>query len=174
MLRESRFKYDKTGEPLVDQVNEAFVVFPFNPSYIDGLVISFLSEAPSGIDLYQELDHGDGRSEYIELSVNGFGSLSKRYFIHESFNGFGKQDVEYTVCCCFYEEFTKTEDIKEFKYSSADKNEIDCICQCLTFYFLTRGKNKEYIPLLVNTAPDLSKYIYMAEGINEQEDNPKD
>lgn len=169
MLKENRFKFDKTGDPLIDKVTEAFIVFPFNPNYIDQIVDEVALDADAGVDLLQYLDDGDGSPEFVELRIRDFARFTKGYHVHDDYYDDTVKSTEYVCTCTFYSEDDFIEEPKDFKFKSSDKKEIDFICQCLIPYFLTSGSNKDYIPLLVNIMPDLSQYIYMVGKTNEQD-----
>jgi hypothetical protein len=160
MLEESRFKFHKTGDTLLDTAIEAFIVFPYNPAYVDKLVSKANSGLRSkfGTSIYCTNDEA---LNYITISSNTLGSFTKNFDIHEDFHDKEHFYSKYDCTCMVIEDLGEyTENEKFFKYDpEADKSKTDHICECIVPYYATNGKRRDGIPLLVNIMPEFVSYI---------------
>jgi len=159
MLKENRFKFEKTGIELLDKAVEAFVVFPFNPTYIDQLLSEINSELQYkyGTYIHHTLHHEIPDNIQLEAS---FGSISKYFDLETNYSNSVDTISRFECFCRFYSDDFDIDDLM-IKYSGKDeerdKDTVDIFCQYAVPFYASAGEYRETIPLLVNIFPGFAQ-----------------
>jgi hypothetical protein len=126
--------------PYKRKLIELFKNFPSDNSYVKELSEALLSERKIGTNIVQVR----GKISYVELQVFKFASIRK-------------------VCAeCSIDDFF----ITFFDYSTEKEiisenfpgEKINALCGYILPFILTCGKDKKYIPLLINDFPSFARY----------------
>ena len=166
MLKENRFKFDSVGDPLLDKVIGAFVIFPFNYSYVDKLLedINYQLEDRYDTQVVYYTEDEIGIS-YIQVSSETLGTFAKYFDIIEDFKNPSLKVSKFECTARLMEnpEQSYSEEIVFCYGGCKSKREVDFVCQCVAPYYATNGEHIESVPLLVNVFPEFSRYV-LVEG----------
>jgi len=166
MLKENRFKFDSVGDPILDKVIEAFVIFPFNYAYIDKLLedVNYPLEDKYGTNVVYYTEDEIGMN-YIQVSSDTLGTFAKYFEIDEDFKNPSIRVSKFECTARFMEnpEQSYSEEIVFCYGGYKSKGEVDFVCQCVAPYYATNGAHIESVPLLVNVFPEFSRYV-LVEG----------
>lgn len=136
----------------INKIIEVFKLFPLNPNRIDEVVYEVNCYCDERVTLKQSNDELDMDS--ISVEIDGFGILHKKLYIEGDI-------FEYIVCYDKYKEEDDSYDISVYEFKSSVKKETDEVCECILKWLLTRGKDKTYIPMIINYLPEMADEILL-------------
>jgi len=165
MLKENRFRFSKTGIDLLDRAVESFVVFPYNPSYVDKIIDEISYDLLSNYGT--SIVHSPGAYDYyyIKIESKKIGTFTKNFEICYGTCTDNIQEAEvtseYYCSCMLYDDCCCDNDISIHYDGGGVKKEIDFVCQCLVPYYATNGEYVEGIPLVLNLMPEFVRDVHL-------------
>jgi len=139
---------------LEDKLLEAFHLFPNNISFLERLIEDVQQElAYFKCSRHLSLDHNLDRNLgplNMTLGMYGFGEFGKSYDPTE--------DQKYS---CFFRTYDSE---TRFDSETETQEEVEELIDNVIPFFLSDGENLERVPLIINTFPELARFLLKWNG----------
>lgn len=125
----------------------AFMAFPKDRELVKELCASLYSHKKYGFNIYYSFDE----SKFIELYIEKFGGIRKEYDFTDCPERFQLNFYEGDS----YDKGIRTEPLTE--------KEANNMCKIIVPFFLSDGKKRDKVPLLINDFPEFANFALRYE-----------